>query len=175
MIKIYTAMAMTGRYKDEILREANMLVRVCKEWGFEGLNPALRENIQSVHEHLNKIPDAILEQFWRDDKAMIRDADILLDYKTQNKSDGANQEIGYARWCLWKPVVRVWYGPGALISRLEDDVVVDTIGTAMHVISDRWGTYEKLLAWREKIMRRSYYKWHLYQRSMYARYANAVR
>lgn len=169
-IKIYTAVKMSYRFKDEVRLESDMLVRVLSNHGFEVLNPVIEESIPSVHETIDNVPSALLESYWRRDKEMIRDADILLDYKTQNQSDGANKEIAYARYTLWKPVVRVWGGNGALISRIEDDVVVESLNEAIGEIKDRWGTYEQLREWREEMLKRSLLNWDKEQRKMSMRY-----
>lgn len=170
-IKIYTACRMTGRFKDELVAEANMLCDALKARGFEPLNPVLEEKVESTHELLAGVDPIVLEHYWRRDKQMIRDADIVLDYQTQNKSDGANKEVGYSRWCLWKPTVRVWDGGGALISRIEDDLVVPTLQEALDLIESQWGTYEKLGAWREEMGARSFTKWLSHQQELNKRYS----
>ena len=101
---------------------------------------------------------------------MIRESDIVIDYMTMNKSDGSNKEVAYNRFCLWKPTVRVWNGAGGLISRIEDDVVVPCLIDAIHLINEKWGTYEKLGAWRKEMLERCYPKWLEYQRSLQTRY-----
>ena len=172
-IKIYTSQRMTGRMCDELVNEANMLVRTCENYGFKALNPVKEENVVSSHVILNAAPER-LQEYWARDKQMIKEADILLDYATQNKSDGSNKEMGYARYCLWKPVIRVWDGPGAMISRIEDDVVVPTLGEAMQVITERWGTYTKLGAWRKALWERCYIPWLDEQLKMNRRYQCGV-
>lgn len=169
-ITIYTCQKMSGRYKDEMIREAEYLVRHLNNYGFQVLNPVLAEKVEDVHELLQNVQPALLAHYWQRDKEMIREADIILDYCTEGKSDGTNKEVGYARYCLWKPVVRVWPGPGGLISRLEDDVVVNSLIEAIQVIQLDWGTYEKLGAWREAMWRRSFSKWMGYQRELRTRY-----
>lgn len=170
MIKIYTCQAMTGRFCDEIRNEAEMLKRVLSNYGFGILNPVLEEGVPNEHVLLENVPVATLEKYWRRDKEMIRESDIVIDYKTQNRSDGSNKEVGYNRFCLWKPTVRVWDGPGALISRIEDDVVMPKLTDALELIAEKWGNYEKLGAWRKDMLERSYPKWLSYQRELTRRY-----
>jgi hypothetical protein len=174
MIKVYSCQKMTGRFQDELVQETETLVRALTNHGLECLNPVIEEKVPRVHELLYNLPQDVLESRWRRDKEMIRECDVLLDYQTENTSDGANQEIGYARWCLWKPVVRVWRGPGGLISRIEDDVVVPTLLDAIEVINNRWGTYEKLAVWRRAMLQKSLNKWIDYQESMDKRYRTAT-
>lgn len=170
MIKIYTCQKMTGRYCDEMLKEAEMLKRVLNNYGFEILNPVLEEGIANEHVLLENVSADKLEHYWKRDKEMIRESDILLDYMTQNKSDGSNKEVGYNRYCLWKPTVRVWVGPGGLISRFEDDIVIPNLVDALNLIKDKWGTYEKLGQWRTEMWNRCYPKWLNYQQELLARY-----
>jgi hypothetical protein len=168
-IKIYHSMRMTGRMCDELVNEAHMLVRASQEYGFIALNPVIEEKVKFAHVPLNASPER-LEEYWKRDKAMIREADIVLDYATHNQSDGANKEIGYSRWCLWKPTVRVWSNPGGMISKLEDDLVVPTLGEAMQLIVEQWGTYPKLSAWRKEMWERCHKPWLEEQEKMNRRY-----
>lgn len=161
---------MTGRYCDEMLREAEMLQRVLTNYNIRILNPVLEEGIPDVHELLDNVHPGKLSEFWRRDKEMIRESDVVIDYLTMNKSDGSNKEVGYNRFCLWKPTIRVWDGAGGLISRLEDDVVVPNLLDAVTLIQEKWGTYEKLGQWRAEMLQRCYPKWVEYQRSLLVRY-----
>jgi hypothetical protein len=89
-----------------------------------------------------------LGRFWHDDKDLIRRAHVVLDLSGPAKSEGVAHEIGFARYFLWKPVVRVWPGLGASIARLDDDVVVSSADEAAEVIRAKWGTPWKRLKWR---------------------------
>lgn len=169
-IKIYTCQRMTGRYQDDMRVEADMLVRVLANYGFVALNPVIEEKVPYVHEVLPVGDPEVLHRYWRRDKEMIREADVILDYDTQGKSDGTNNEVGYARFCLWKPVVRIWTGPGGAISKIEDDLIVPSLTEAIQVIFQRWGTYEKLGAWREEMWWRSFNKWMARQKELRVRY-----
>lgn len=170
MISAYTCQRMTGRYCDEMLREAEMLERVLSNYGIRILNPVLEEKVHDEHVLLENVPSNLLERYWRRDKEMIRESDIVIDYMTMNKSDGSNKEVAYNRFCLWKPTIRVWDGAGGLISRLEDDIVVPNILDAVTLINEKWGTYEKLGKWRLEMLRRCYPKWAEYQRGLLMRY-----
>lgn len=172
MIKAYTCQSMTGRMCDEMIVEARMLERVLKNHGIEILNPVLSELdiIPNEHIPLPNVPAAVLEKVWYNDKMMIREADIVIDYKTHNKSDGSINEVGYNRFCLWKPTIRVWEGPGALISRMEHDLIVPNLLEAMELIKEKFGTYDKLGAWREEMLKQSFPKWLDYQQELIERY-----
>jgi hypothetical protein len=169
-ISVYTSQRMTGRMCDEMLEEANMLMYVLESRGMQILNPVLEENPPNLHVLLENVPQERLEHFWKRDKEMIRDSDVLLDYMTMNKSDGSNKEVGYNRFCLWKPTVRVWNGAGGFISRIEDDIVVPTLEEALDIIEEKWSTYTKLGEWRKKMLFKSFPKWLAYQERLLERY-----
>lgn len=167
-IKIYVCHRMTGRYKDELCAEERLTRQALEAQGFIVLDPIAAEGVADVHELLDGATN--LESHWKRDKAMIREADLILDYETMGRSDGANKEVGYTRYCLWKPVVRVWSGPGGSISRLEDDVIVPTLAEAVAIIEERYGSYEKLGAWRSEIWDRCFIPWLNEQRKINQRY-----
>lgn len=170
-VKLYLACAMTGRMQDEMRLDADMLTRVCTNFGFEGLSPVIEENIQYIHEPLAQTSKEQLDKFWARDKELIKDCDILLDYMSCNKSDGVSKEIGLTRFCYWKPVVRVWpNSPLYTVSRIEDDVIVSSLLEAMGTIRERWGDYEKLGRWRKAMLDRCFAKWMEEHHKMNARY-----
>lgn len=170
MISAYTCQRMTGRYCDEMLREAEMLDRVGSNYGIKILNPVLEEKVADEHVLLENVAPEVLEKYWRRDKEMIRESDIVIDYMTMNKSDGSNKEVAYNRFCLWKPTIRVWDGAGGLISRIEDDLIVSTYVEALQMATEKWGTYEKLGQWRVQMLGRCYPKWMEYQNMLLNRY-----
>lgn len=169
-IKVYVAHAMTGKFQDELRMEADLTKRVLENYGFEVLDPIIAENVPNIHEPLVQVSSEQLEGYWRRDKEMIREADILLDYMGCNKSDGVAKELGYARWCLWKPVVRVFPNCGINVSRIEDDCITDSLSDAVGIILNRFGSYEKLRAWRQGVLDRSFANWLNEQSKMNHRY-----
>ena len=170
-VKIYCAAAMSGRMQDEMRCDADMLVRVLINHGFEPLSPVVEEHIPYVHEPLKQTSEEQLRRFWARDKEMLHDADILLDYMSCNKSDGVSNEIGLMRYGLWKPVVRVWpSAPKFNISQIEHDVIVESLADAIAVIKDRWGDYKKLGSWRKAMLDRCFGKWVGQHHEMNARY-----
>jgi hypothetical protein len=93
----------------------------------------------------------ILLAMWTRDKQMIQEAHVVLDLSGPFKSEGVTHEIGYARYALWKPIIRIWCGLGASIARFEDDVVADNVDQAAEIIRARWGTPWKRLKWRMRM------------------------
>lgn len=169
-IKIYTAVKMTGRFCDAMRQESEMLVRVLTAYGFEVLNPVIEEAVPYDHVLLEQVNAGRLAHFWARDKEMIRDADILLDYMSCSTSDGVNTEVGYARWCLWKPVVRVWPGVETNISKIEHDAICENLTEAIMAMQEKWGTYEKLKIWREEMLAKSFLPWISEQHKLNHRY-----
>ncbi len=90
---------------------------------------------------------------------MIRDAHVLVDLTGPAKSEGVAHEIGYARYNLWKPIVRVWPGLGPSVAWLEDDVIVPTAAHALVEAQRRWGTPFKRRLWRAKMLNRCLLRW----------------
>jgi hypothetical protein len=153
-LKIYSAQPMTGYMQDEANQIARMLVRVGNEYGFEILNPVLEEHLPDVHEPLTQVSKERLEKFWKRDKEMMQDAHIVLDYMSANKSDGVNKELGYSRFFMWKPTVRVFPKMGINISGIEDDLIHDTLVDAFAAIKQRWPDKHSLLMWRVQMLAR---------------------
>jgi nucleoside 2-deoxyribosyltransferase len=169
-IVVYVAHRMTGRYQDELVQEAQLTKRVLENYGFTVLDPIISENVPNTHELLNQVNAEQLAKYWARDKEMIRDADILLDYMACNQSDGVAKELGYARFCLWKPVVRVFPKLGLSISRIEDDHITETLSDAVGIMMNLYGSYEKLRRWRQAMWDRCFTKWVAEQNRMNERY-----
>lgn len=158
MLKVYVAQRMTGQYCDEMVTEALKASRALANFGFHALSPVLNEAISNKHELL---PDTSLEDLrkhWQKDKRLLQDAHIVLDLNGLGKSDGVNTELGYARFFLWKPVIRIHPKAGMLISTLEHDVVVASLSDALLFMRETWGTKRQLLWWRLKVLNRSLLK-----------------
>lgn len=169
-IRIYLAVRMTGRENGEVRKESDMLVRTIQNYGFEALSPVLEENIPYNSDILTATDQDTLERYWKRDKEMLRECDLMLDYMSCNKSDGVGKELGYTRYCLWKPTVRVFPGLRCAISKLEDDAVVESLNEALDLITRRFGSYEKLAIWRQEMWNRSYVPWLTEQLNLNARY-----
>ena len=58
---------------------------------------------------------------------MIRDAHVVFDLSGGAKSEGCAHEVGYARYFLYKPVVRLYPFLGSSVARLEDDYIVASL------------------------------------------------
>lgn len=163
MIKVYVAQRMSGLYCDEILKEALMLCSALRNWGFEPLSPVIEENVPNEHKLLEPTSEEQLKRYWKRDKELLQEAHILLDYNSCNRSDGVNVELGYNRFYLWKPTVRVYPNLGYCISRIEFDHIAASLFDALVMMRSKWGTNRKLLKWRLSMLLRCIPKFILLQ------------
>lgn len=155
-------MRMTGRFCDELLKESQDATRQLEEAGFEVLSPVIEEGVPDKHIKLVNTLGR-LKAYWKRDKVMLNEAHIMLDFNSQGKSDGVNVEMGYTRFCLWKPLVRIHSTLGCTISRIEYDCVVSTLDEAIEIMKEQWGTKRKLLVWRVRMLYKSIGKFTLQQ------------
>lgn len=165
-IRLYLARGMTGRIKEEVVAEAVSDKEFLEKAGFTVLCPVMEEGVESTKQVLRSSRQ-LMETYWPRDKAMIREAHIVLDMTPHLNSEGVKHEVGYARYNLWKPVVRV-FPTGKLpikssVSHFEDDAVVDSIVEAVEYILRVHGTRWKRLKWRMKMLNKSLPKWIYYQ------------
>lgn len=164
-MKVYVARAMTGRIKEEVVREAEFDKKYLELAGFTVLDPVTSEGVTSSKEILLSGKD-LMDEYWPRDKQMIRDAHLILNMSPHTPSIGVIREHGYARYHLWKKVISVFptgqIPPAGAICHYEDDYVTDSltdaIGEAMRTHSTPW----RRLVWRLGIYKRCLIKalWH---------------
>lgn len=153
---------MTGRFCDELLLESVVAGEALTKAGFMVLSPVIEEGVPNKHIKLTNTLGR-LKGYWKRDKEMLQECHIMLDLNSQGKSDGVNVEMGYTRFFMYKPLVRVHPTLGCTISRLEYDCVTDSLEKAVEIIKIRWGTKRKLLKWRLHLLYRSIPKILLFQ------------
>lgn len=161
-IKIYAARSMTGRVKEEVVAEATADKQYFESAGFTVLCPVIAENVPSTKEVIRSSKKA-MDAFWPRDKEMIREAHVVIDMTPSLKSEGVSHEVGYSRYCLWKPVVRL-YEKGNLpikssVAWYEDDVIVDSKEEVVEYLLRVHGTFWKRTTWRLSMLNRSLIKW----------------
>lgn len=165
-VKIYTAAKMTGRDQKEMVETAKKNKAVFEAAGIEVLDPIIEEHVKAEHKPLIEKDLDILKGYWDRDKAMIREAHVVVDTTPEAKSEGVAHEIGYARYALWKPIVRL-YAPDAkptsLIAVFEDDLIVHSPQEAAIQIKKYWGTRMKRFMWRISLLNRCLLRWVWYQ------------
>ncbi len=166
MIKIYAARSMTGRIKEEVVTEATADKEMLEKAGFTVLCPVIAENVPSTKEVLRSSKQA-MDKYWPRDKQMIREANVVFDMSPGTNSEGVKHELGYARYALWKPVVRV-FPTGKLpikssVAFYEDDFICDSILEAIEYSLRVHGTFWKRTKWRLQMLNKSLLKWIGYQ------------
>lgn len=168
MIKIYVAHAMTGRSKRAVLKEsceAASVAGTLRRLGYDVrlLDPAI---VEGVKDEKGVIAAAVsdMPKFWARDKELIREAHVLIDLTGPRKSEGVAHEIGYARFALWKPVIRVYPGLSEnSVARFEDDVIVETVTEAIYAALSNWGTQWQRVQWRLRMLNKSLPRWLVHQ------------
>lgn len=153
----YVAHAITNRTGKALNDESRATEEALSKYGIIGLDPVLIEKIPDTDEVIPNRPDADGLTIWQNDEAAIRESHVLLDITPELKSEGVLWEIGYARFYLWKPVVRV-YQPGSsphMAAIFKGDAIAFSLDEAAQIIHERWGTVEKRREWRLEVLRKS--------------------
>lgn len=150
-VRLYLARSMTGRVKEDVVAEALKDKEYLETAGFEVLCPVISEKVEPTKQVLLS-SKAKMDEYWPRDKAMIRAAHLVLDMTPAMKSEGVAHELGYARYHLWKPVVRV-YSDGKLpvkssVAYYEDDFIASSLLEAVGYIHSTHGTLLRRFKWR---------------------------
>lgn len=157
MTKIYLCRSMTGRVKEDVVKEAALDKQWFENAGLAVLDPVAAEGVKPTKERLLSSKKA-MDQYWPRDKEMIREAHVVIDMTPHMNSEGSKHEIGYARYHCWKPVIRVFplgqLPPASSVARYEDDVVCDSREEATEWIYRVYGTPWKRLKWKLRILDR---------------------
>ena len=159
-VVVYLACRMTGRSKASMVKEAKIAVEVLSKYGIKCISPVLEENIDPKHEILEDLTELELVRERKKDKDFIKKSHQLLDLSAASplRSEGATHEYLYARYALFKPVVRLFpKGLGISIARLENGYIVQTLDEAGIAIINKWGTRLQRIQWR--IDERIFQKW----------------
>ena len=166
LIKCYTARGMTGRVKEEVVKEATADKEFLEKAGFQVLCPVISEGVKPTQQILISSKKA-MDEYWPRDKQLIREAHVILDMSPHMNSEGVKHELGYARYSLWKPVIRV-FPSGKLplkssVAHFEDDFICDSLLEAVEYAHRIHGTRKKRLKWRLKMLNRCLPKWLWFQ------------
>ncbi len=166
MLKVYAARGMSNRVKEEVVNEAAIDRAIMAGYGVLVLDPVAAEGVESTKEVLRSSKKA-MDTYWSRDKEMIREANVVFDLTPHLNSEGVKHEIGYARYNLWKPVVRV-FPKGQLpfqssVARYEDDALFDDLHEAIKFALDKFGTWQKRFKWRASLLFRCLPRWAMFQ------------
>ena len=148
---VYLACRMTGRSKATMVKEAKVAVEILSKYGIKCISPVLEENIDPEHEILEDLTEIELAREWKKDKDFVKKCHVVLDLSASSplRSEGATHEYLYARYALFKPVVRLFpKGLGISIARLENGYIVQTLDEAGIAIVNKWGTRSRRILWR---------------------------
>lgn len=161
-LRIYLARGMSGRVKADVVAEAAADREFFTRAGFNVLCPVTEEGVQASNDKLIADPK-LMAAYWPRDKQMIQQADVIVDTTPNLLSQGVMHEIGLARYCYWKPVVRM-FPTGKLpdpgnVAFFEDDVVVDSREEVVEALYRLWGTPKQRWDWRVTMLRRCIRKW----------------
>lgn len=149
MLRVYIATAMTGEPQDELVREALRIKKLFKSVEIEVFSPVLEENIELVPSLLEN-NQFILPSKWSLDKKGMQSCFVFVDTTADKKSEGVSHELGYMRYFLWRPVIRISprHSNYFSIASIEDDVIVGSVEDALKLIQERWGTWWKRRKWQ---------------------------
>lgn len=166
MLKVYAARGMSHRIKEEVVNEAAADRAVLAGYGIVVLDPVASEGVEATKEILRSSKKA-MDTYWSRDKAMIREANVVFDMTPHLNSEGVKHEIGYARYALWKPVIRV-FPKGQLpfqssVARYEDDAIFDDLHEAIKYALEMFGTWSKRFKWRLSLLIRCLPRWIMFQ------------
>ncbi len=166
MITCYVARAMSGKIKEDVVREAKADKEFLEKAGFKVLCPVFEEGVEPTKQILRSSKQA-MDRYWSRDKQMIREAHVIFNMSPDQPSLGVIREYGYARYCLWKKVISVFppdkIPAKAAICHYEDDYVTDSLLDAIGEAYRTHGTWLKRFNWRISMLNRCLVKWFWYQ------------
>ena len=152
-MRVYCAKRMTGVPGRILVAEAKRTRSVLSKHGITALDPVLAEKVKRTYRPLHN-SFSKLKEYWRRDKILIQQAHVILDCTPQYNSEGVKHEIGYARYFLWKPVVRIYPDLGPSVARIEDDFIAGSLDEAADMMQEKWGTWWKRFKWRLLLVNR---------------------
>lgn len=160
-MRVYTAGAMTGLSGTELVERSLLVGQILSDNGIEILDPVACEGVKPTDKP-TQASHADLTGFWKRDKELIRRSHVVFDITPEKKSEGVSHEIGYARYFLYKPVVRVYMNGGmpttASVAYFEDDILCNSLQAACSLSLQYWGTWWKRFKWRASLYNRTLLK-----------------
>lgn len=156
-VKVYVATKMTGCEKDELVRRAERVCEIFREYGITPISPVIEEGIKDESVKLINADKPQLKDYWKRDKEIIiEEAHVLFWDHAEQKSFGAEREYALNRFCLWKPsILYVPTGYHTSIAEWEDDAIFGSVQYAAQYIVDMWGTAKRRRQWRWEMLKRT--------------------
>lgn len=159
--KVYIACKMSGRDRLEMVNRAIRVCDIFKEFGLTPISPVVEEQVKAEEGKLINSDKVKLSGFWQRDKEIImKEAHVIFLDHAEMKSFGMEREMGFARYCLWKPTV-LHVAPGTVVSvaQWEDDKVFTSVHEAAKYIAETWGTRDQRFRWRLAMLKRTIPTW----------------
>ena len=156
LFQVYLACAMTGRDKQQLIDEAKEDVKTLEKYHIKAYSPVLEEKVPYTKGKLRSRRKSLIVK-WEEDKEAMRNSFAIIDRTADMKSEGVQHEIGFMRYCLWRPVIRISprHDKGYFsIANLEDDLIVGTVEEAAELLRHKWGKIYKRLKWQLKVLNR---------------------
>lgn len=140
---------------EKLVKRAFHTKILAQKYKIEALDPITLENIKSSKKPLFNGLKA-LRKHWIRDKKMLRKAHVVIDLTGSAKSEGVATELGYTRFFLYKPIIRVYPGLGPSVARIENDYIVSSAESAIKMAVKLWGTRWKRFIWRLNLLKRCF-------------------
>jgi hypothetical protein len=155
-LRAYLAQAMTGYSGYELIQRSKWANGILGQYGIQALDPVVSEGVNPRKKKIQATRKQ-LAVYWKRDKELIRQAHVVFDLTPDRKSIGVEKELGYARYFLYKPVIRV-YSPSTMLTNasiafFEDDYVAESLHSACRYAVENWGTPWQRLMWRIRLLK----------------------
>jgi hypothetical protein len=147
-VSAYLCQPMTGLSRKEIFDRNERASKLFGSYGIKLNSPVSKENIIPSKKILKQISDEALRYYWKEDKDLIRKSHILIDLAGWTESEGVKFEIGFARYALFLPIIRIHPTLGISVGRIEVDDVYETEKEAAEAIIRKYGTRFRRICWR---------------------------
>lgn len=156
-VSVYLAQAMTGKNCRQIVELDTKVTKIFKKRGIRVNSPVAVEGVKASNKPLGVISSDDLLVKWKEDKRMIRRSNILVDIAAWSSSEGVKFEIGFSRYAMFMPVVRIHPTLGVSVGRFESAEICSTFEEAADIIVGKYGTRWKRIQWRFR--ERIFTKW----------------
>ena len=155
-VKIYLCQKMTGLPQYKIYKHNLKATQVLEKHGIIVLSPVIEEDIKPCNKKMNQPSQKQLAFYWNRDKWMIRQSHVLFDIAGNVVSQGVTHELGFSRYFLFRPVVRLLKIKGPSVA-IEEDSLVDSVEDAAKLIVKNWGTPWRRLKWKFRLFGRCFF------------------
>ena len=150
-IVVYTARAMTGFIKADVVKAAKEANEFLEKAGFLVLDPVTSEGVKPTRAKLQST-EKEMNRYWPRDLEMVREAHVVFDFSPHMPSLGVIREHGYGQYGLLKKVISIFpegkLPPAGAACYYEDAYVTDSLIDAIQEAYRTHGTFWKRTKWR---------------------------